>query len=125
MNPLWDRAIEKGRLYGMRLDGVWMHVGTPEAVERGEDFLADLAPGLSDGRPQCLHHRGEHSLSPRRLARRIDRATDAERDPLALARCDDLSCRRGAPRARFAETFARVLGGAALLPRNSTAGRCR
>ena len=31
LNQLWDRAIEKGRLYGMRLEGIWMHVGTPEA----------------------------------------------------------------------------------------------
>jgi N-acetyl-alpha-D-muramate 1-phosphate uridylyltransferase len=44
MNLLWDRAIEKGRLYGMRLDGVWMHVGTADAVKEAEDFLADLAP---------------------------------------------------------------------------------
>ncbi len=44
MNVLWDRAMEKGRLYGMRLDGVWMHVGTAEAVKEAEAFLADLAP---------------------------------------------------------------------------------
>jgi MurNAc alpha-1-phosphate uridylyltransferase len=44
MNLLWDRAIEKARLYGVRLDGVWMHVGTAEAVKEAEDFLADLAP---------------------------------------------------------------------------------
>ena len=44
MNLLWDRAIENGRLYGVRLDGVWMHVGTAEAVKEAEDFLADLAP---------------------------------------------------------------------------------
>jgi N-acetyl-alpha-D-muramate 1-phosphate uridylyltransferase len=44
MNLLWDRAIEAGRLYGIRLDGVWMHVGTAEAVKEAEDFLADLAP---------------------------------------------------------------------------------
>jgi MurNAc alpha-1-phosphate uridylyltransferase len=42
MNKLWDIAIEKGRLYGIRLDGVWMHVGTPEALREAEDFLADL-----------------------------------------------------------------------------------
>lgn len=42
MNALWDIAIEKGRLYGIRLDGVWMHVGTPEAVREAEHFLADL-----------------------------------------------------------------------------------
>ena len=44
INPLWDRAIEKGRLYGIRLDGVWMHIDRPEAVKESEDFLADQAP---------------------------------------------------------------------------------
>jgi MurNAc alpha-1-phosphate uridylyltransferase len=44
MNLLWDVAIEKGRLYGVRLDGVWMHVGTPDAVREAEELLADLAP---------------------------------------------------------------------------------
>jgi MurNAc alpha-1-phosphate uridylyltransferase len=44
MNKLWDRSIENGRLFGMRLDGVWMHVGTAEAVKQAEAFLADLAP---------------------------------------------------------------------------------
>lgn len=43
MNRLWDVAIEQGRLYGVRLDGVWMHVGTPEAVREAEEFLNDLA----------------------------------------------------------------------------------
>jgi MurNAc alpha-1-phosphate uridylyltransferase len=43
-NVVWDRAIEKNRLYGIRLDGVWMHVGTPEALVEAEDFLADLHP---------------------------------------------------------------------------------
>lgn len=44
INPLWDRAIERARLFGMRLDGVWMHVGTPEALAQSEKFLADLQP---------------------------------------------------------------------------------
>ena len=35
-NRVWDVAIEKGRLYGVRLDGVWIHVGTPEAVQDAE-----------------------------------------------------------------------------------------
>jgi len=43
MNVLWDVAIEKERLYGVRLDGVWMHVGTPGAVREAEGLLADLA----------------------------------------------------------------------------------
>ena len=41
---LWEGSIERGRLFGVRLDGVWMHVGTPEALREAEAFLADLAP---------------------------------------------------------------------------------
>jgi MurNAc alpha-1-phosphate uridylyltransferase len=40
-NRVWDVAIGKQRLYGIRLDGVWIHVGTPDAVKDAEDFLAD------------------------------------------------------------------------------------
>jgi MurNAc alpha-1-phosphate uridylyltransferase len=40
-NRMWDIAIEKGRLYGIRLDGVWFHVGTPDAVREAEHFLND------------------------------------------------------------------------------------
>lgn len=41
---LWEKAIERGSLYGVRLDGIWMHVGTPEALKEAEALLADLAP---------------------------------------------------------------------------------
>jgi len=44
VNPLWDRAIARGRLYGMRLEGVWMHVGTPDALAQTEEYLADTLP---------------------------------------------------------------------------------
>lgn len=44
MNRLWDASIQKGRLYGIRLDGVWIHVGTPEAVREADEFLSDLVP---------------------------------------------------------------------------------
>ena len=37
---LFDRAGAKGRLFGLRLDGMWMHVGTPEAVAAAEAALA-------------------------------------------------------------------------------------
>jgi MurNAc alpha-1-phosphate uridylyltransferase len=37
---LFDRAGEKGRLFGLRLEGVWMHVGTPDAVTAAEAVLA-------------------------------------------------------------------------------------
>jgi MurNAc alpha-1-phosphate uridylyltransferase len=41
-NLMWDRAIARGRLYGARLDGVWIHVGTPEARAQAEAYLAGL-----------------------------------------------------------------------------------
>ena len=39
LNQLWDTAIENGRLYGIRLDGLWMHVGTPEALKEAERWI--------------------------------------------------------------------------------------
>jgi MurNAc alpha-1-phosphate uridylyltransferase len=39
MSPLFDRAIAAERLFGLRLEGVWMHVGTPEAVKAAEDAI--------------------------------------------------------------------------------------
>lgn len=39
LNLLWDRALATERLYGVRLDGRWMHVGTPEALEEAEASL--------------------------------------------------------------------------------------
>ena len=39
MTPLFDRAQESGRLHGLRLDGIWMHVGTPDAVAAAEAAL--------------------------------------------------------------------------------------
>lgn len=39
LNLLWDRALAKGKLYGMRMDGRWMHVGTPEALAEAETLF--------------------------------------------------------------------------------------
>jgi MurNAc alpha-1-phosphate uridylyltransferase len=36
LTRLFDRAIEQERLFGLRLEGVWMHVGTPESVAAAE-----------------------------------------------------------------------------------------
>ncbi|MBV8568403.1 MAG: nucleotidyltransferase family protein [Methylobacteriaceae bacterium] len=30
--PFFFAAAERGRLFGMRLDGIWLHVGTPDAI---------------------------------------------------------------------------------------------
>lgn len=43
LNRLWDRAMADGRLFGLRLQGLWMHVGTPEALADAEGRLAVLA----------------------------------------------------------------------------------
>ena len=39
LNHVWDRSIAAGRLYGIRLDGIWMHVGTPQSVDEAERTL--------------------------------------------------------------------------------------
>ena len=41
-NLVWDRLIEKGRLFGHRMSGVWMHVGAPGDLAEAEAFLRDL-----------------------------------------------------------------------------------
>lgn len=41
LNTVWDDAISRGRLYGIRMEGIWMHVGTPEAVREAEERLRD------------------------------------------------------------------------------------
>jgi len=40
LTRLFDRAAGEDRLFGLRLEGVWMHVGTPEAVAAAEAALA-------------------------------------------------------------------------------------
>jgi MurNAc alpha-1-phosphate uridylyltransferase len=39
LNRLWDRAIAAGRLYGLRLEGRWMHVGSPLGLAEAEQAL--------------------------------------------------------------------------------------
>jgi N-acetyl-alpha-D-muramate 1-phosphate uridylyltransferase len=41
---IFDKAEERGRLFGLRLEGVWMHVGTPDAISAAERaILASVA----------------------------------------------------------------------------------
>ena len=40
LNLVWSRAIAAGRAYGMRMEGVWMHVGTPDALAEAEQCLS-------------------------------------------------------------------------------------
>ena len=37
--PIFFDAAARGRLFGHRLDGLWCHVGTPEAIEETERFI--------------------------------------------------------------------------------------
>ena len=43
LNVLFDRAIESGRLHGLRMDGLWLHVGTPAAIAAAEAAILRLA----------------------------------------------------------------------------------
>jgi MurNAc alpha-1-phosphate uridylyltransferase len=39
LTDLFAKAEEEGRLFGLRLEGTWMHVGTPDAIEKAERAL--------------------------------------------------------------------------------------
>ena len=41
LNRMFDRAIETGRLFGLRLEGTWMHVGTPAAIRAAETAILE------------------------------------------------------------------------------------
>lgn len=41
LNRPWNAAIEKCRLFGVRLEGIWMHVGTPTAIAEAENAIAN------------------------------------------------------------------------------------
>jgi N-acetyl-alpha-D-muramate 1-phosphate uridylyltransferase len=44
LTKMFDHANEQERLFGLRLDGVWMHVGTPDAIHAAEEaFLESVA----------------------------------------------------------------------------------
>ncbi|WP_319567262.1 nucleotidyltransferase family protein [Cohaesibacter marisflavi] len=45
LNAEFDKAIENGRLYGLIMDGTWMHVGTPRDIRSAERALAESATG--------------------------------------------------------------------------------
>jgi N-acetyl-alpha-D-muramate 1-phosphate uridylyltransferase len=40
LTRLYDRAGAEDRLFGLRLEGLWMHIGTPDAVAAAEAALA-------------------------------------------------------------------------------------
>lgn len=40
LNILYDKAIKKGRLFGVVHDGEWLHIGTPETLAQANEYLA-------------------------------------------------------------------------------------
>jgi len=43
LNKQFDEAIEQERMFGLRLEGLWLHVGTPDAIDEAEDAIARSA----------------------------------------------------------------------------------
>ncbi|WP_289035530.1 nucleotidyltransferase family protein [uncultured Roseibium sp.] len=43
MNRLFDKAIEDGRLFGVQMEGIWLHIGTPEAIGAAEYAVRESA----------------------------------------------------------------------------------
>lgn len=43
LKHIFDLALAKNTLYGLRLDGAWFHVGTPDAISLAEQKLNDVA----------------------------------------------------------------------------------
>jgi MurNAc alpha-1-phosphate uridylyltransferase len=41
LTKMFDTANDQERLFGLRLDGVWMHVGSPDAVHAAEDAFME------------------------------------------------------------------------------------
>ena len=68
LNLLFDRAIAAGRLFGVRLDGTWINVETPQRGrrrDRGDRGERRVRP---DGSAERLHHSAERPL-PRHARR--------------------------------------------------------
>jgi N-acetyl-alpha-D-muramate 1-phosphate uridylyltransferase len=40
LNSVWNTAIAAGRAWGLRMEGTWMHVGSPDALAQAEQRLA-------------------------------------------------------------------------------------
>lgn len=39
LNKLWDKALENKTVYGIKHEGLWMHVGTPQSLDEAEKCL--------------------------------------------------------------------------------------
>ena len=43
LNEVWNQALEANRLYGLRHEGVWMHIGSPDAVSDAEAYVEEIS----------------------------------------------------------------------------------
>ncbi len=43
LNEVWNQALEADRLYGLRHEGVWMHIGSPDAVSDAEAYVEEIS----------------------------------------------------------------------------------
>lgn len=43
LNKQFNETLELERLFGLRLEGLWLHVGTPDAIREAEDAIARSA----------------------------------------------------------------------------------
>ena len=55
LNRIYDRALEDGRLCGLRHDGLWFHVGSLQDLERVERELGPQGLGLAGGNGALDH----------------------------------------------------------------------
>ena len=125
LNVVWSRAIAAGRAYGMRMDGVWMHVGTPEALARSRAVPERRCVESESKKGAGVAQRGA-STRFRRAAvpdgagrgaaggRPAGARAGARPGPLQLADITLLLPTRRATRA-LQEAFLKASGGAALL----------
>ena len=47
LNLLYDKALGRGRLYGVVHDGEWFHLGTPRGLEEAEAYMNERHAGIS------------------------------------------------------------------------------
>jgi len=43
-NRIWDKSLSRSTIFGWWMDGLWMHVGDPEALSEAEAILAEVKP---------------------------------------------------------------------------------
>lgn len=48
---IWQKSVERGRVFGVSIPGYWMHVGDPEAVKAAEHVLAKTGASGGDSAP--------------------------------------------------------------------------